>query len=77
MSNLENLKMLSMIGNPCALTPKYRDIIKQNLQGLKIIDGIPAYTESESPQKKKKTAAKLGGTDNKNIEIQRNGWLDL
>ena len=46
--------MLYLIGNPLALTPNYREILKQRFQGLKILDGTIAFTEIEENAKKKR-----------------------
>jgi len=59
LKDLENLKMVYLVGNPCALTPRYRDIMKQNFENMKILDGIPAFNENESPQKKKKKSNQM------------------
>lgn len=45
--------MLYLNGNPLALTPNYRDILKQRFQGLKLLDGTTAFTEVEENAKKK------------------------
>eukprot|EP00347_Sterkiella_histriomuscorum_P007790 403347554 len=51
---LPDLRMLSLIGNPLTLTTKYRDILKQRLKMLKVLDNIPTLNESDSPKKKAK-----------------------
>ncbi len=75
LKDLHSLKMLYLTGNPVSLTPRYRDIMKQNLENVKILDGIPAYLDSDSPSKRKKKAAVIGL--DKNIEISWTGTLDL
>ena len=50
---LENLRLLYLAGNPLALTYRYREILKENLQELRFIDGTPAFTEVEESLKKK------------------------
>lgn len=50
---LENIKMLYLTGNPLCLTSKYREILKQRCQSLRILDGSPAFTEAEENAKKK------------------------
>lgn len=65
-SEMENLKMIYFMGNPLALSFKYRDILKQRLENLKIIDGTPTLEEGSSPSKKKK---KKNAEPEKIIEI--------
>ena len=48
------MKMLNTKGNSVCLNREYRAIIKQTFQSLKILDGIPAFTEAEETAKKKK-----------------------
>jgi len=51
------IKMLNLKGNPVTLTKFYRAILKQRFNTLKILDGIPAFTEAEEAlmaKKKKK-----------------------
>ena len=53
LETLESIKMLYLFGNPLMLTPNYREILKQRLQNLKILDGTTAFTEAEENAKKK------------------------
>lgn len=53
LEQLEGIKMLYLNGNPLALTPNYREILKQRFQNLKILDGTTAFTELEENAKKK------------------------
>lgn len=53
LERLEGIKMLYLCGNPCQLTPDYRDILKQRFQSLRILDGSQAFTEVEENAKKK------------------------
>lgn len=53
LQSLTDLRMLFLVGNPVALTPKYREIVKQWFPRLKILDNIPTLNESDSPKKKK------------------------
>ena len=46
--------MLFLVGNPAALSPRYRDIVKQQFPNMKILDNIPTLNESLSPKKKRK-----------------------
>lgn len=46
--------MLYVIGNPLIITPKYREILKQRLLKLKVLDNIPTNNEVDSPKKKTK-----------------------
>ena len=53
LETLESIKMLYLNGNPLQLTPNYREILKQRFQGLRILDGTQAFTETEENAKKK------------------------
>ena len=53
LEGLESIKMLYLNGNPLALTPNYREILKQRLQNLRILDGTTAFNEVEENAKKK------------------------
>jgi len=46
--------MVNTKGNSVCLNKDYRAIIKQTFQSLKLLDGIPAFTEAEETAKKKK-----------------------
>jgi hypothetical protein len=48
--------MLNLKGNPVTLTKFYRPILKQRFNTIKILDGTPAFTETEQAlmDKKKK-----------------------
>ena len=48
--------MLNLKGNPVTLTKFYRAILKQRFNTIKILDGSPAFTETEQAlmDKKKK-----------------------
>jgi Leucine-rich repeat (LRR) protein len=53
LEKLLSIKMLSLAGNPLQLTFKYREIVKQRLQDLRIFDGTQAFNEWEENAKKK------------------------
>lgn len=53
LEKLKSIKMLYLKGNPLVLTAHYREIIKQHLQDLVIIDGTKAFSEVEENAKKK------------------------
>lgn len=76
LQTLPDLKMLYLLGNPLHLTPKYRDIIKQRFQKLKILDNIPTLNESDSPKKRGKKLA-IDPNMNELIEIKEEMTLDL
>jgi len=58
--------MVYLQGNPVALLPGYREIIKQRFENMRVIDGDPAFTEAESPSKKKK---RKGEVEKPKLEI--------
>lgn len=72
-SELANLKILYLQGNPMSLTHKYRDIVKQRFQNLRIFDGTPLIEDGESPTKKKKK----GQEEPKLIDIKEQLAIDI
>lgn len=54
LKKLQSVKMLNTKGNSVCLNKDYRAIIKQTFQNLKVLDGLPAFTEAEETAKKKK-----------------------
>ena len=54
LEKLESIKMLYLAGNPLCLTSQYREIVKQRMQDIRILDGMQAFTEQEENMKKKR-----------------------
>ena len=73
LKELTCLKMIYLRGNPCAMTPRYKDILKKNFEDVKIIDGKQAFSEGESPSKKRKKKNHV----EEHIEIVPTGTLDF
>ena len=50
---MDRLKMLYLQGNPLSLAVDAREILKQRLPDLRVLDGSTAFTEAEINERKK------------------------
>jgi hypothetical protein len=63
--------MLNLKGNPITLTKFYRTILKQRFNTIKILDGTPAFTETEQAlMDKKKKKFDAYGNEIKDLSSQ-------
>lgn len=80
LKKLPKLKMLSLEGNPVILAPKCLDILKENLPGLKVIDGNTIFhdksNESATPSTKSNTASAKGQSELSSSHEMTEDWAD-
>lgn len=63
---LSSLKMLSLEGNPLVLAPRYSDILKEQLPGLKVIDGNTIFHDRTDDSISKNASTRSNTNSSKN-----------